>query len=195
MSMTTQQITITPQPFMLDFAVVSFTYNAVNIQNTTDHIIYLDAINIDESIFKSIFYQTNNFAINPNIDNSLLNYISFNNVTFNTGHFCLVDIIYENIENDLGLSRNMFSPCTNIALNKQLNSIKTLLDIVKTSTVICSLSWSDIVNTVKCQFDDVEPMPTNPEVLLILTVVFSSPTEGVNNTIIKFSYKVKITIA
>ena len=47
------------------------------------------------------------------------------NYLFCPHYYCLYDEIIKNIENDLGISSSMFSPCTNIALSKEINAIKT----------------------------------------------------------------------
>jgi hypothetical protein len=183
-------------PFKLDFAVCSKNYSAINLRNNNDHVIELDNISISESLFKSIFYQTDNFSINPGaaLQPSTLIFISFINQTVLGVKFCLVDEIYKNIENDLGISRILFSPCTNIALNKQLGSIKSLCDIINSGTILCSMNWSEIVNSVRCEFDNVDPINTNPTVVLTLSVVFTTPTTGVNATIIKFNFLTSVNI-
>jgi len=177
--------------FRLDFAVYAKATSQINLTKNTDHIVNLDVINIDETLFKSIFYQTDNFAINPNaaLDELSLSKISFSNLTVSGSHFCLFDTILQNIEADLGVSSSMFSPCTNIALHKDINSIKSLVDLIQTGTIVCSMTWTDIINALKCEENN-----GVAEVILTLTVVFTNPTVGVNSTIIKFNYKTTITI-
>ena len=183
-------------PFKLDFAVCSKNYSAINLRNNNDHIIELDNITITESLFKSIFYQSDNFSINPSaaLNPSILNFISFINRTVLGVNFCLIDEIYKNIEDDLGINRILFSPCTNIALNKQFGSIKSLCDLTQSGTIVCSMDWSEIVNSIKYEFDNVDPINTNPNVVLTLSVVFTTPTTGVNATIIKFNFLTSVTI-
>jgi hypothetical protein len=177
--------------FRLDFAVYAKTTPQINLINNLDHIISLDNITIDETLFKSIFYQTDNFAINPNaaLDELSLSKISFSNLTVSGVHFCLFDVILQNIEADLGVSSSMFSPCTNMALHKEINAVKSLVDLIQTGTIICSMKWSDIINALRCEENN-----GVADVILTLTVVFTNPTVGVNSTIIKFNYKTSITI-
>jgi len=177
--------------FRLDFAVYAKATSQVNLTNNTDHVINLDVITIDEALFKSIFYQTDNFAINPNAASVELSLskISFSNLTISGIHFCLFDTILQNIETDLGVTSSMFSPCTNIALHKDINSIKSLVDLIQTGTIVCSMKWSDIINALKCEANN-----GVADVILTLTVVFTNPTVGVNSTIIKFNYKTTVTI-
>lgn len=179
-------------PLRIDFAVYTKQLSEINLKNPLDHIVELDYINISESYFKSIFYKTNNFDINPiaYLDENLLPYISFSNISVLGKHFCLYDEIIKNIENDLGISSSMISPCSIISLSKEINSIKTLCDLINTGNELCSLSWSDIINNIKCNNENSNVV----NVILTLSVVFSNPTKGVNATIVKFNYNVNISI-
>jgi hypothetical protein len=178
-------------PIQIDFAVYSRQITPIIMKNPLDHIVELDAIDITESLFKSIFYLTNNFSINPNVifDPVLLSYISFDNKTSLGNHFCLFDELIKNFENDLGVSSSMFSPCTNIALNKEINGIKSLYDLIQSGTIVCSLTWTDIINAVRC-----ETTTNTANVILTLSVVFTNQTQGINATIIKFNFSTSVTI-
>jgi hypothetical protein len=176
-------------PIKIDFAVYSKQTSNINLKNPLDHIVELDAINISETLFKSIFYQTDNFSINPNISLSLLNYVSFINKTVLGVEFSLIDELIKNFENDLGVSSSMFSPCTNIALHKEINAIKSLCDLIQSGTIICSMTWTDIVNSIRC-----ETTNNVANVILILSVVFTNQTAGINSTIIKFNFNTTVTI-
>jgi len=185
--------------FKLDFAVCSRDLLAIQLRDHLDHIIELNNINISEDTFKSIFYQTDNFAINPNayLNPQILPLISFGTQTLvgttNGDRLCLIDEIYKNIENDMGVNRLAFSANTNISLNKQINSIKTLCDL-KQGDIVCSLKWSDIVNTISSEFANATPVNKRPKVILTLSVVFTSPTVGVHPTIIRFNYCTNVSI-
>jgi hypothetical protein len=196
--MQTDCISLEAQTVQLDFAVVNQTFAAIHQQNLSIHVVNLDNILVTEPVFKILFYSQNVFSINPQASQNalLLPLISFGHEhrTINNVPFFLTETIIENIENDLNMSRSLFTPCSNVALNKQLNAIKTLGDLIKTSSNLCSLPWSDIVNTVRCKFNDLDPMPVSPSVILTLSVVFSSPTSGVEPTMVKFNYKTQITI-
>lgn len=193
----TLNIPLSSQSFQIDIAVIDQDIADINKQNLLSHIIDLDTISILETDLKQLFYKCNNFSIpniNANLNTELTEYISFNSFCILGKHFCLLDEIYKHIENDLGFTRDMFSTSTNIALNKQINAIKTLSDIVYTSCVSASLTWDDIINTVTCQFNEYKPMPKSPEVILTLSVVFKCPTPGVYPIIIRINYKTNITI-
>lgn len=187
---TTQNISLVV-PIKIDFAVYSKQFSKVNLKNPLDHIIELDYVDISELLFKSIFYQTDNFSINPiaYLNSNILPYISFLNKTYKNVKFYLFDEIIKNIENDLGVSSAMFSPCTNISLNKEIQSIKSLCDLIQTGTIVCSMTWTDIVNSLRCQ-----TVNNIANVILSLTVVFSNPTAGINATMIKFNFKTTVTV-
>ena len=180
-------------PIKIDFAVYTKQFSKINLKNPLDHVIESDYINIDETLFKRIFYDSDNFDINPTayLDNQLLPYISFSNIKVLGSDFQLYNEIIKNIESDLGISISMFSPCTVITLSKEINSIKTLCDLIATGTKLCSLSWTDIKNIVN--YDTIEGA-SYVSTILTLSVVFSNPTTGVNATIIKFNFAVNISV-
>lgn len=193
----TLNIPLSAQAFQIDVAVIDQNISEVNKQNMLNHIIDLDCITITEAKFKQLFYKCNTFAIpnvNLNLDEDLKKYIRFNYFAILGNNLCLIDEIYKNIENDLGFSRQMFSTCTNIALNKQINALKTLSDLIYTSDISCSLTWDDIVNTTTCQFNEYDPMPKSPQVILTISVVFKCPTPGVYPIIFRINYKTHVTI-
>jgi len=197
--MHTHCISLEPQTVKLDFAVINQTFATIHQQNLSIHVVELDNILVTEPVFKILFYLQNMFSINPQASQpALLPFISFEHSdrSVNNVPFFLTETIIQNIENDLNMSRNLFTPSSNIALNKQLNAIKSLCDLMKTCSYsnLCSLSWADIVNTVRCKFNDLDPMPVSPSVILTLSVIFSSPTCGVEPTMVKFNYKTNITI-
>ena len=196
--MQTECISLEAQTVQLDFAVVNQKIADIHQQHLHHHIVELDNIIIAENIFKALFYKFNVFSINPNaiINPVFIPYISFDPSyrTVDCEKFYLPETIFQNIEADLGIVRTTLTPCSNIALNKQLNSIKTVCDLIKTSSILCSLTWEDIVNTVRYKFNDLDPMPLNPDVILTLSVVFASPTCGVHPTTLKFNYKTTINI-
>ena len=197
--MSSSVLPIPPLKFKLDIAVLTQAYSELKQKSGLDHVIELDCIDVPENVFKSIFYQSDSFSINPlaanNIATAIL--ISFNsaNRTVNNLPFCLIDVIMENIEHDLGVTSNMFSTCSLISLNSEINAIKTLCDL-SISNVMCSLKWSDIVNTVRCVYDDTPgaPVPTCADVILTISVVFMTPTVGVQPTIIKFNYCTQVSL-
>ena len=185
---------VVPNNLKIDIAVIKQCYTQINILDISDHIVELDTIVIDESVFKLIFYNTDTFSINPVAcsDLCLNKYISFFNKTVNDVSFCLLDTIYNYIENDLNINRQMFSLCSLIALNKEISAIKSLCNLGKPT---CSLSWSQIKNTIATQFTlNPNTLTQSFPVTLTISVVFLTPTPGVHPVIVKFNYNTTVTI-
>jgi hypothetical protein len=192
-------ISINILPFQLDVAVISSTISPIIQRNATDHIINLDAISITESLFKSIFYANDEiFEVNQNalLDVSLVPYISLTNQyrSVLSTPFSLVNEIFKNIETDLHINRNMLSTCSSIALNKQLTAVQTLCDL-PINNVMCSLNWSEILNTVRDEYVSIQtPRPVTGEAVLTISVAFVCPTTGVFPTVVKVNYKTILTL-
>lgn len=150
---------LTAMPHHLDVAVISYKFNELRQQGDDDHIIELDAIDIDQADFKRLFYYThhnhNTFAVNRQYpagqEAKFYNYIAFAEQSVDNVLFNLSDEILDNIESDLGISRHMLSTCSLINITKELNSLKSLRDF-PTANVTCSLKWSDIVQTLRARF-------------------------------------------
>ncbi len=185
---------------IIDVAVIDVSLNPINIvTDGSAHLVILDSIDISSNIFHAIFYDSSgDFSLNPNYDglDILKPYVGISNPyrTKDNGHnFCLIDTIFDNIECDLGVCRTAFTPCTNIALNKQLAALKTFYDLglIKLE---CSLSWSEIINVINCAIDDLVNVPPNIIVDLVISIVFTTPTIGVYPTIIKLIYSTDFPI-
>ena len=174
-SATSTTLIIQPYLYHLDVAVVTYSYAQINKKTGNEHIIDLDVIEIPEEIFKYLFYQTSSaFQITP-IQNPS-------------------DEILNNILEDLGVTKNMLSICSLINLNKEISSLKSLCDLTP-SNVSCSLTWRDILTTLRAEFNsDTAVYPLVVDVILTVSVVFITPTEGVYPTIVRFNYKTQITI-
>jgi hypothetical protein len=180
------------QPFQFDVAVITQNTPQLTLQTGSEHIYELDIIAISESIFKSIFYRANNFSVASNtlLTPIELSYISFFGRAVCNQPFSLIETIITNIENDLNITQDMFTPCSLINLNKLINSIRTIADL-NLSNVTCSLSWSEIMLTLFAEFGNVT---VTPPVILTVSVVFISPTQGVKPVIIKFNFLTTITL-
>ena len=187
-------------PFRLDFAVVNTQVNTqLVVQDPSSvYITELDIIDISENIFKTIFFNVNQFYVNPLADSDLMlnEYISFSQNLRTVGgkHFCLLDVILANYCTDAGVPQSYFTPCSLINLNKQINAIKTLYNVYQNKTGLCSLNWDEIVDAVKCEYD--YPNFKSGEVILTFTVVFiptPSNTIVFKPTIIKFNYRTIVT--
>jgi hypothetical protein len=156
-----------------------------------DHIINLDEIPIKMELFQMIFYPyKENFGLNKDFfiqNTKLLTFISFfpEFRSINGKKFYLLEALISNIEADLCMSRNCFTKDSLVELSNEITSIKTLLDI-KCCSVLSSLTWSNILDIIK----NYNLIQDNVIPVLIVNVVFKTPTPGVKDTIVRFQYKI-----
>jgi hypothetical protein len=121
------------------------------------------------------------------------------NVTVCGCKFSLVNTIYDNLENDLNVTRDMFESTSTIALNYTLSNILSLYDI-SNGVPGCSLDWSNIMNIVqeiyngKLKANDPNP-PSSVVVNLVISLVITTPTVGSYPTVIKFIYETTFQMA
>lgn len=181
-------------PYQIDVAVVQQSYSQIAKRSEGDHVISLDEITIPLSTFKTIFYPTSgNFTVSQTAasDPTLQPYISFDRLyrTIDGVPFYLYNSILENIENDLGINRNMFSYCTTISLNKEINSLATLGNL-SLGNISCSLSWNEVIRSIKYE---PKTIPVDVDLMLTVSVIFVTPTAGVFPTVVRFNYRTTIT--
>jgi hypothetical protein len=189
-------LTLLEPPFQLDIAVLCLKTLELKYSNPNSHIINLDPIEIDEKIFKRLFYSSNNFfKINKlNEDDAHLEkYISFHQKyrTVSQKPFHLLYELYNNIEKDLNININMLSTNTLISLDKEISAIKTLSNL-SPSNIAVALNWPEIITSLQNQFHHSKPARVNT--VLTISVCFMSPTENVHPTIVKLNYKTNIKI-
>ena len=174
----------------IDVAVVCEEFNNIELM-CEDHILNLDEIDITLEIFQMMFYPyKENFGLNKDFfinNDKFIPLISFfpNVRTINGKNFYLLEELITNIETDLWVSRHCFTKDTLVALTNEITSIKTLLDI-KCCSVLSSLTWSNILNIInnyKLIKEDVIP-------ILIVNIVFKTPTKNVKDTVVRFQYKI-----
>lgn len=181
-------------PYQIDIAVVQQSFSQVSRRSAEDHVISLDQITIPLSTFKTIFYPSDGpFTVSQTAvtDPAIIPFVSFDRLhrTVNGVPFFLYNTMLENIEEDLGINRNMFSYCTAINLNKEINSLTTLGSL-SLGNISCSLSWPEVLRSVKYE---PKSTPTEVDVILTVSVVFVTPTSGVFPTVIRFNYRTTIT--
>lgn len=176
----------------IDVAVIHEDYNKIEV-NCDYHTIDLDEISVPIELFQMMFYPyKDQFGINRDffIQNAnILSLISFSSEcrSFNSKKFFLLEELLGNIENDLCISRNCFTKESLVALTNEITLIKTLLDI-KCCSVLSALTWTnilDIINNYKCIKDTSTIIP-----VLNVNIVFSTPTTGVKDTLVRFMYKI-----
>lgn len=181
----------------LDIAIIERDYTDIKLKNIDDHMVSLDSIDIQENVFKNMFYSDDNFKVptnewlnsNPN----LKSYVSLSETDrkVNNNPFSLIDCIIENIETDLNLSRDSLTAMTMITLNKNIMSIKTLCDLSDTTkfNVINSMKWTDILSLLSSK-----KTGTILPVIFAISVVFVSQNPGIKNTVVQINYKTTITL-
>jgi len=184
---------------IIDVAVLCQEYTQID-KMCEDHIINLDDITISKDLFRSIFYpHGENFGIDKNFihhnNKEIFPYISFlpQYRTVNDQKFYLLEKIISNIENDLNISRNCFTVESLVELTNEIISINSLCDI-NCCSVLASLTWSnilEIINNYKFLEDD-KLCNEKKEIIpiCVISIIFKTPTAGVNNTIIRFNYKI-----
>jgi len=184
---------------IIDVAVLCQEYTQID-KVCEDHIINLDDINISKDLFRCIFYPNGeNFGIDKNFihhnNKEIFPYISFlpQYRTINDQKFYLLEKIISNIENDLNISRNCFTADSLVELTNEIISINSLCDI-NCCSVLASLTWSnilEIINNYKFLEDD-KLCNNKKEItpIYVISIIFKTPTAGVNNTIIRFNYKI-----
>jgi len=174
----------------INVAVLSQEFTQL-IKDDNSHIIYLDEINISLTSFLQIFFPFgNNFAINKSILNNSNNNIYFPLISLQSQHrkidklpFYLFETILTNIETDLKMSRECFTEDSLIKFRSEFESIQSILDL-NTCTLASSLTWTMIQKII----DD---YPYDDQIVLVINIVFKTPTEGVKDNILKIQYAIK----
>ena len=133
---------------------------------------------------------------------------------YTTNHaFSLQDEILDNIVLDLTDAYSgvleLFNTCSFINFNKEMVGLKTLNDIIKSTSQHCSLDWGHVLELVRSEYDEVEngvdQWVANPNkiVILKLTLVMKTTvnmaamgaTEDnlISTTEVVFRYKVNFS--
>ncbi len=181
---------------IIDVAVLAQNTSAIKKHCDNSHVINLDVINISEDLFKSIFYpHGNSFGMDKKFcsKDGVIPYISFlpNYRTVNEKKFYLLEEILCNLEKDLNVSRNCFTTDSLVELTNELIGIKSLCNI-NCCSVLSSLTWeniNDIINNYKL-LQDSQDLKMKIVPICVVSVIFKTPTEGVEDTVVKFSYKI-----
>jgi hypothetical protein len=174
----------------IDVAVVSEDYNNIELM-CEDHIINLDEIDITMDMFQLMFYPyKENFGLNKDFfinNNKFIPFISFfpDFRSVNGKKFYLLEQIISNIETDLNVPRYCFTKDSLVELTNQITCIKTLLDI-KCCSVLSSLTWTNILDIIRnYTYIHEKVIP-----ILVVNIVFKTPTQNVKDTVIRFQYKI-----
>jgi len=185
---------------VIDIAVLCQEYAQVDT-SCENHVINLDDIVISKHLFKSLFYpHGENFGIDKNFINQnsviFLPLISFlpEYRTVNGHKFYLLEQIFSNIEHDLNISRDCFTVDSRVEITNEIISITSLCDI-NTCSVLSSLTWTNILEIINnyriVEHDKKDNSINNIIPICSISIIFKTPTAGVNNTVIRFNYKIK----
>jgi hypothetical protein len=177
----------------IDFAVLcQEVQTKIDLECSNSHLIPLDEIFISKKQFRDLFYSTGeNFGLNKLFALKTENkpFISFSqdHRTEKGNRFYLMDRIIRNLEYDLNVTRNCFTPETRVGLAKELSGIDSLCDI-ECCSVLTSLTWTNLETILQ----DHSKMNENAAIVpyLCLSVIFRTPTEGTKDSVIRFTYKV-----
>ncbi len=179
---------------VIDVAIMSQEHTKVEVISNSNHVVYLDEISISQSQFKQIFYPFGEiFGIDSKKKNSNENlpFVTFTSPyrTVNNSTFSLLEQIISNLEEDLNVSRNCFTTYSLMELTNEISSVQTLYDVPVTS-VISSLTWSNIVSLLNDYTMTKNLSNTILQPLFVVNVVFKTPNSTVKPTMIKFNYRI-----
>jgi len=168
---------------VIDIVVLTQEHSPIRLGE--QHIVELDEIPITKALFRQIFYTQDTFHIEPGTktDQTLLPYIRFTSRTFRKTPFSLMGELLGQLETDLNISRNAFTPSSLIEMQKTITRIQSLADL--TCSTLCSLKWSDIQHMLEHDYTS-----STTDVILVVNVIFKSDTVGALSTNVKFPYKV-----
>jgi hypothetical protein len=141
-------------------------------------------------MFKFLFYETDSFNINPAARNtpSLKYYVSLlpdARTTTTNEPFSLLNEIYNNILNSLHIGIESIEPASQMILNKEVSSIKSLCNL-QCQSLVNALRWTDIINMTQNDPQFNYDLPLN----ISITLVFASSTEGVPDLNVIMNYSV-----
>ena len=188
-----QTDTITDERLTIDVAVLYQETTEIR-QMCKDHITNLDDIDITEDAFRKMFYpHSENFCIDTNYINSneeLKKKVSFlpEHRSVNGKKFYLLEQILTNLETDLCVPRTCFTIDSRVELANEITGIKTLGDL-NVNSVLSSLTWSNILEIIK-SYRLVKNKNTVVTPVCVISVIIKTPTNSVENTIIRFNYKI-----
>ena len=181
---------------IIDVAVIAQNTSAIKKQFDNSHIVNLDVINISEDLFKNIFYPHGSaFGLDKKYcsKEGVIPYISFlpNYRSVDGKKFYLLEEIVSNLEKDLNVSRNCFTTESLVELTNELIDIKSLCNI-NCCSLLSSLTWENINDIIKNYklLQDSQDINMKVVPICVVSIIFKTPTEGVEDTIVKFSYKI-----
>jgi hypothetical protein len=178
---------------IIDVAVLCEEITEIR-QTCNDRIINLDDILLTQEQFKKIFYpHSDNFGINPvyiNANSDLQRAVSFlpEYRSVNNKKFYLLEQILSNLESDLNVPRSCFTVESLVELTNQITSVKSLCDINVTNA-LASLTWSNVTEIVN-NYKLLKHGNSIIKPVCVISVIFKTPTNCVENTVVRFNYKI-----
>tara|TARA_Y100001970_G_scaffold287312_1_gene411680 strand:- start:664 stop:1299 length:636 start_codon:yes stop_codon:yes gene_type:complete len=196
-------------PFLsLDIAVLKQNSEVEIEINTDNHEIYLQKINLTYEKFQELFYPTgDNFIIDPQItkkqDNIQYTSLQPKYRKTDKGYpFNLYNSVLSNIEDDLNVTRTMFTSESLVSLTKELTSLENLSDI-QAFCVDNSISWTNLLSILHNEYIKYKIHPDGLSSLmsynisndilnteLTVNVIFRSPNMIIKPTILRMTYNV-----
>jgi hypothetical protein len=186
---------------IIDVALLSTELSQINIIDDVN-VVLLDPVGpISSQLFREIFYNNRNiFQLQRGVPpiNTIIEYVGLTHPyrTINGKPFYLVDTIYDNIEKDLNVSRWMFTPCSNIALNTELINLETFYDL-NNLIPTCALTWDTLLKLVKSESESECIGIQNPSEIIIklaISIMFTIPTKGVSPIMVKHFFEVRFPL-
>lgn len=183
---------------IIDVAALGHVLSPIELKEQA-HVVELDDIHVSSLVFRRIFYaldgevfNLNNSLSCVNGDINLKNLISFSphlrsvkNVRFN-----LLNTIFGNLEEDLGVPRECFDLTCRMELERELSCIDSICDI-NACSVLTSLSWFEVQKLLLSHGapkSGLDPDGKNIYHVLKVSIIFKNPNRDVKDTIIKFRY-------
>ena len=178
----------------INISVICQKYSNFNITNPNNVVVTLVTKPISNNTFKYIFYEGDNFNINPvaGTSPSLIPYVSILpeyctkfNSSGGTGSFSLFNEIMTTITESLNITQDSIDPVSLIILSKEINSITSLCNLHQQS-MVNSLKWSDINNIIinDPSYDSGLPL------IMQITLIFVSSTQNVNDLVVLVRYSI-----
>ena len=199
---------VTESSSVVDVAALS--EKLTPIVQETGHVVNTTYIPIGIVEFKNLFYSVDgeHFQINQAVCNQhnlttetkeLYNKISFSN-KFSSGppvqSFNLIEHVIKKYEEDLGVSRECWEPCSVIEMEALLGGLAAICDVGDGCQVDCALKWSEVeaILTQKrvssCYGESLVPPDCAVREILVISVILKSSNPDVQNCTVKFRFAV-----
>ena len=193
---------------VVDVAAISQKLSPV--VKETGHVVNTTYIPIGVTEFKNLFYSVDgeHFQLNRTICNQpkvtqetkvLYEKTRFNN-KFVAGpsiqRFNLIEHVIQKYEEDMGVTRECWEPCSVIDLEAVLGGLASICDVGDGCQVDCALKWSEIESiltqkrTSLCYGESELSADCAVREILVISVILKSSNPDVQNCTVKFRFSV-----